>query len=422
MRRGLQIPILLAALALCAQQARADDKLDGTVRNATTGAAASGVDVILMQLQGGMETVGNTKTDAQGRFHFENPALGQRPMLVRAIYRGVNFHQAVPPGTSTVQVEVFDSTRDPKTVSFPSRVVVFQPNGSSLLVGEEFAVQNSAKPPAAYFRADGNFEFEVPEKAELNQVAAWGPSGMPTVQATIDRGTNRYAIAYAFRPGGNGVRVSYQLPYASNQATVRLKFPYATGHVILLAPPSVQVSGTGLQPSGTEQGMNVYAHDAVAAGTPMEINVSGTAPPPSASAPSDAGGGSAQDSGATVQVMPSRLDSLMWPVVGGFAALFALGAFFLFRRPVAVPAGGPNMEAALPASRPRRSGAPAPAAPPSTAPAMDTLDREVGTSLDALKDTLFRLELRRQAGTISEEEYSRKRAEAERILRDLVKG
>jgi hypothetical protein len=42
--------------------------------------------------------------------------------------------------------------------------------------------------------------------------------------------------------------------------------------------------------------------------------------------------------------------------------------------------------------------------------------------LDALKDTLFRLELRRQAGTISEEEYSRKRAEAERILRELVKG
>jgi hypothetical protein len=53
---------------------------------------------------------------------------------------------------------------------------------------------------------------------------------------------------------------------------------------------------------------------------------------------------------------------------------------------------------------------------------MDSLDRDVGTSLDALKDAMFRLELRRQAGTISEEEYSRKRAEAEKILRDLVKG
>ncbi len=419
MRRHLRLPILLGALALCSQQAQAEGKLGGTVRNATTGAPASGVDVILIQLQGGMETVGNTKTDTQGRFHFENPALGQRPMLVRAIYHGVNFHQSVPPGTDSVQVEVFDSTRDPKTVSFPSRVVVFQPNGSLLLVGEEFSVQNSSKPPAAYFRADGNFEFEIPERADLQQAAAWGPSGMPTVQATIDRGANRYAIAYAFRPGENGVRLSYQLPYPSNQATVRLKSPYATGHVLLLAPPSVQVTGAGLQPSGTEQGMNLYAHDAVAAGTPLEISVSGTAPPPSASAPGDAGGGSAQDSGATVQVMPSRLDGLMWPLVGGFAALFTLGAFFLFRRPVAVPAGGPSMGGEARVSKPRRSG---PSAAAAAAPGMDALDRDVGTSLDALKDALFRLELRRQAGTIPEEEYSRKRAEAEKILRDLVKG
>jgi hypothetical protein len=366
-----------------------------------------------------METVGNTKTDAQGRFHFENPALGQGPMLVRAIFGGVNFHQTVPPGANSVQVEVFDSTRDPKTVSFPTRVVVFQPNGASLLVGEEFSVQNGSKPPAAYFRADGNFEFEIPDKAELQQAAAWGPSGMPTVQATMDRGANRYAIAYAFRPGENGVRLSYQLPYPSSQATVRLKSPYAMGRVILLAPPSVQVTGAGLQPSGTEQGMNLYAHDAVAAGAAFEINVSGTAPPPSATPQGDPGGAAPRDSGGvTVQVLPNRLDRLMWPLIGGFAALFVLGAVFLFRRPLAIPAVGPPIETARSGSpRQSRAGTAAPA--PS---AMDSLDRDVGTSLDALKDAMFRLELRRQAGTISEEEYSRKRAEAEKILRDLVKG
>jgi hypothetical protein len=46
----------------------------------------------------------------------------------------------------------------------------------------------------------------------------------------------------------------------------------------------------------------------------------------------------------------------------------------------------------------------------------------VGTSLDALKDTLFRLELRRQAGTISEAEYTQERARTEKVLRDLVRG
>jgi hypothetical protein len=50
------------------------------------------------------------------------------------------------------------------------------------------------------------------------------------------------------------------------------------------------------------------------------------------------------------------------------------------------------------------------------------VDAAVGTSLDALKDTLFRLELRRQAGTIPEEEYNQERARAEKVLRDLVRG
>jgi hypothetical protein len=35
---------------------------------------------------------------------------------------------------------------------------------------------------------------------------------------------------------------------------------------------------------------------------------------------------------------------------------------------------------------------------------------------------MFRRELRRQTGTISDDEYSRERAKAERVLRDLVRG
>jgi hypothetical protein len=50
------------------------------------------------------------------------------------------------------------------------------------------------------------------------------------------------------------------------------------------------------------------------------------------------------------------------------------------------------------------------------------VDAAVGVSLDSLKDQMFRLELRRQAGTISEEEYARERARAEKVLRDLVRG
>ena len=50
------------------------------------------------------------------------------------------------------------------------------------------------------------------------------------------------------------------------------------------------------------------------------------------------------------------------------------------------------------------------------------VDAAVSSSLDSLKDQIFRLELRRQAGTISEEEYAQERARAEKVLRDLVRG
>ena len=50
------------------------------------------------------------------------------------------------------------------------------------------------------------------------------------------------------------------------------------------------------------------------------------------------------------------------------------------------------------------------------------VDAAVGLSLDSLKDQIFRLELRRQAGTISDEEYAQERARAEKVLRDLVRG
>ena len=66
---------LLLCIALFTQTAFAGT-LDGTVKNGTNGKIATGTDVILIQLQGGMQPVANTKTDAQGHYHFDNPQLG----------------------------------------------------------------------------------------------------------------------------------------------------------------------------------------------------------------------------------------------------------------------------------------------------------------------------------------------------------
>ena len=407
----------------------------GTVKNGTTGKPAADIEVILIQLQGGMQPVLNSKTDAQGQFTFDYPSIGARPMLIRAVYKGINFHQPLPPGRNEVQVEVFDPSRDPQTISVNTHFVIFQPNGANLEVGEEYAIKNESQPAQAYFRAEGNFDFAIPDGASLKQVAAQGPSGMPVVQAPIDRGKNKYSVAYAFRPGENGVRFSYELPYVNNTASVKLPTVYPGARLVVVAPPSVQIAGEGLQSGGQEQGMSIYSRDGLTVNSALTVAISGTATPPSnAASDTDAGAqnrdeqqGSGPASGAAIQAVPGRLDVLKWPLVGGFLGMFALLAVLLARRPVVAVAGGPTeMAGEAPATKAswKTAAAPVQAAPP--APTLATnlaqVDAAVGTSLDALKDTLFRLELRRHAGTISEEDYNQERARAEKVLRDLVRG
>jgi hypothetical protein len=427
MRMGTRLfgAIVLLAFAVIGAEA---GTIHGTVKNGTTGKPAAGIEVILIQLQGGMQPVANSKTDSEGQFSFENASLGAQPMLVRAVYHGVNFHQPAPPGKSEIQIEVFEPTADAKTINVPSHIVIVQPNGASLLVGEEYSIQNSGTPPKAYFRADGNFEFAIPDKAQLQQTAAWGPAGMPVVQAAIDKSKNHYAIAFAFRPGESGMRYSYELPYAGNAATLQLPTIYPAAKLLVLAPPSVQVTGEGLEAGGQEQGMTVYGRGTIPANTLYTLNISGTAPRASAGN-AEAGGQDAQGtSGPAISVIPGRLDVLKWPLIGGFVGLFALGAILLARKPVmavaAVSASPETATQAVPGTAPRRSSQTTTGVgvAGNGAASLADVDAAVGLSLDSLKDQIFRLELRRQAGTISEEEYAQERARAEKVLRDLVRG
>ena len=466
---------LLFLIAAAGATAATAGTLNGTVKNGTTGQVAAGADVILIQLQGGMQPVANTKTDAQGRFHFDNPQLGTGPMLVRVVYKGVNYHEPITPGKMNADIEVFEPTNDPKSFNVANHAIILQPNGADLMVGEEYMIANKTQPPLAFYRADGSFDFTLPDGADFNQASAWGASGMPVVQGTIDKGKNKMAIAFPFRPGESGVRLSYKVPYVGNRVTLHNVSPYSSERLIIAAPPTVQISGAGITAAGQDQGFNVYMRDNIAANAPVEISVSGTAPMPAASqgGGGPAGGSSAAGSGddsqnpsvnsradaasadapsASATTIPARLDSLKWILTGGFVSIFILGFAYLWLRPQ--PAGAPDgartTEADVPAPRATKkslarsaqqaasyasaadpaaqarvgTGAPSSAAQASRG-AVETIadvDSQVQGSLDDLKNNIFRLELRRQAGTISEDDYARERARVEKALRDLVQG
>ena len=397
----------------------------GTVTNGTTGKPAAGVDVILIQLQGTMKPIATTKTDAEGHYSFDNPALGAGPMLIRAVYHGVNYHEPATPGKTTVDVQVFEPTDKPSAFSVTAHAIILQPSGSDLVVGEEYNISNKTQPPVAYYRPGGSFQFALPDGAQLTDVSVVGTSGMPVVQSPVDQGNNKQAIDFPFRPGDSVVRISYHLPYPADQANLHFMSYYSADRLAFFAPPSVHFTGAGFVPGGEAQGFSVYMRDSVAAKTLISVSVSGTAPPP---APDNGGTNAANgsdsqnpsvnshaDSGeetpvASITTLPARLDSLKWILVGGFAALFALGLIYVLRQPEVGVAGAPNEMAAPPA----------PAAVTANSPS--NVDHEVRSSLDQLKDTLFRLELRREAGTIAEDEYVRERDRVQKTLRDLVKG
>lgn len=434
----------LFLLCLLAASPTSAGTLSGVVHNGTTGAIIPRQDVTLIQLQGGMQPLETVQTDAQGRYHFDRPEIGQGPMLVRAPYHGVNYNQNIPPGTATADIDVFEPSATASDITVVNHAIIFQPQGDNLVVGEEFSVHNVSKPPATYFSDKGTFEFMIPDGAQIGQVSAAGPAGMPLPQSAIDRRGKGHAIAFAFKPGENTVRISYRLPYTDNQAMLRVVSPLPAQRVVLAGPAGIQIASEGFAPAGNEQGFAFFAHEALAANSPVVVSVSGAGSAPAAGSAAGAGAQSssvppagAQESGpaaaiAPPTVFPPRIATVRWILIGGFALLLGLGVVYLWRQPrvAGVPAhagsAGPATNrqrdrAQLVASQQANHSA-ADAASRAPGSAVADLNRDVRLSLDDLKDTLFRLELRRQAGTISEEDYARERARMEAVLRTLVHG
>jgi hypothetical protein len=428
-----RIVLAIAAAFLAVSGAQAGT-VHGTVINRSTGKPAADIPLTLLNPTAGMVEVGSAKSDAQGQFTVTSDAIGMGPILIRATYKDNSFNTFLPPGRPEVDVDIYETSKDPKSITPDSHIIIFQPSGDKLIGAEEYHVQNNSNPPVAYFRTEGNFDFAIPEKATLQQVSAISSLGVAVPQASIDKGKGRYAIAYPFRPGETNIRLSYELAYPGNAATLKLPAACAGLKILVVAPPGVTVSGDGLKPAGQEQGMMVYTHDPLAAKASLTVLLSGVGNPQAA----DAGGAQGQQGGQegnsrteseNIQAVPGRLDDLKWPLMIGLAALFALGAIMLSRKQVVV-AEGPAAELKDAPVTPRKASAKAAkpalataAAPSAASPSsVAEVNAQVSASLDSLKDAIFRLELRKQAGTISEEEYARERARVEKLLRDLVHG
>jgi hypothetical protein len=423
-----RLSLILLTFGLLAVVAEAGT-LSGTVINRTTGKPEPNVALDFLSPMANMAELATATSDAQGHFSVTKDSIGTGPVLIRATFHDVSFNTFAPPGRPAIDVDVFEISKEPKTISVASHVIIFEPQEGKLVGAEEYAVQNASQPPVAFFRTEGNFDFSIPAGGTLGQVSTTTSSGMAVPQASIDKGNGHYGIAYAFRPGQTDVRLSYGLPYMDNSATVKLPASYPGAKILVVVPPGVTVSGDGLTAAGQEQGMMVFTHEALPAKGVLTIKLSGLAAGQPAADDQGQGGaqeGNSRQGGQEVIAAPSRLDDFKWYIFGGMVALFAMGAILVSRKQIVLPDVAQDAAAVGDAVKAPKLSAKAKKTPAATAASVAKVSAEVeqsvAVSMDSLKEQIFRLELRRQAETISEEDYEREKAGFDKLLRDMVQG
>ncbi len=418
---ALAATLLVSALA-------AGQALTGTVTNKTSGKPAAGDDVVLLNLAQGMSEAARTKTDARGHFSFASVEPG--PHLVRVNHQNVNYFSPAPPGFSSVDVTVYDVAKKLDGVSGNVDVVRVQSDGSSLQVMELYAVNNTSNPPRTLM-SDRPFEFYLPEGAQLDQTAARAPNGNGVnVSAVPEDEKGRYYIIFPLRPGETQFQVAYHLPY-SGQFTFqpRLVMPYQ--HIAVTLPKSMQFAALApgtYSPMNDESGGIVQVSNNLQPGKGPPFRVSGTGTlqeEAGAQQPAQAGGqsmpaGPGGGLGAPIDT-PDPLHNYRWAILAGVCAALVGGAFYVLKvQKPALAAGNSTLPEPV-ARRTAVANRPAVVVHDQSAQqvAVRVEDRSVSL-LDELKEEIFQLEVDRQQGRISSQEYAAAKAALDKMLKRAV--
>ena len=426
--------VLSLALAICTI-ASAAQTLTGTVTNGTTSKPAAGDDVILINLSNGMEEAAKTKVDASGKFSFKLTD-GGGPHLIRAIHQGVTYHQMAPPGTNSVEVQVYDVARKISEIALTADVTRVQADSGTLQGTRLFAVDNTSSPAKTQMN-DHNFEFYLPAGAKLESTQAKAPNGQPiAAEATPQAEKNRYAIQFPLRPGETQFQIEYTVPY-NGSATLDPKPLYPAQHVVVVLPKTMQFKAAeGVQfqsmQDPNQSDSIVEVAQGTQAGQSLGFTVSGTgtiSDTPSQTA-SGASRGQGNDNrpggglGAPIDA-PDPLQKYRWQILVGIAVILALGGWVVMRRQPAT-AGGMNV-VSVPETTPAPKRASAAKALTGTAVmATTTTAPSPSTShssmlLQALKEEIFELEVERKTGKITAAEYDKAKAALDQTLERALK-
>jgi hypothetical protein len=320
MRRLLLCSLLAIAPAFAA--------VDGVIVNGATGQPQPNTVVMLIQpTQAGMQTLGTTKTDAQGKFSFDNNDA-QGPRLIQAIFQGVQYNKMVPPGmlSTGLQIPVFASTNKAGTAKVTQHFIVLQPGEKEMTVSE--GLLYTGDPNLTYYDpVNGSVRFYVPPEATgLTSVTVNPAGGMPIQRPALKtKDPNIYKVDYPVRPGETRFDINYDVPTANPMIFADKEIhPEASSNLVV--PSGVTAKSDDLELAGQEPKTQASIYRIKNASFKVEVDGVGTLQQPE---------NSAEDSGQpqVQEVKPRIYASLYW-ILGMAFAILGLGSVLLARNAV----------------------------------------------------------------------------------------
>jgi hypothetical protein len=419
--------------------------LTGTVKNATTGKPGAGDEVILITLGQGMEEAGRTKADAKGNFSFKLDQQG--PHLIRVVHQEVTYHRMAPPGTTSVEVEVYDVGKKVEGIDVVADIMRFQAGNGNMQVERTFAVQNNSKPPRTQMN-EHNLEFYIPDGAKITEGQAMTAGGQPVKSDPVPEGAgskNKYSFLFPLRPGETRFNVIYTMPYTGS-VNIDPKSVYPLEHFVAIAPKAMQFSPASdsiykVAPFPGQPDANVEVASSTQPGQAMAFKLTGEgelAPPVDNNDQSSQGGSPQATSGPGGGLgppidAPDPLQKYRWYILGGIAAALIIGGVVVASRQQAANRAAargrasrglspmePDDEFEIPAPPSKRAARPVSRAQESGA---ERTSVSAGTSklLEGLKEELFELEVEHKQGRISQQEYEQTKAALDQTLQRALK-
>lgn len=351
-----------------------------------------------------------TQSDLNGSFTFKLDDVKQ-PRMLRVIHQGASYYKVVPPDTSSLQLYVYNVSKKVKGIVVTADVTRFQATGGALQAARLFAVKNDSAPPQTQM-GDRNFEFYLPEGAQIDHCMAGIPGGQPVRTFPLrQKEKNLYAFIFPLRPGETQFQVLFHMPY-KGAITIDPKPVYGVDHLVVMLPKKMHFTAA---PDAAFQVMSdprqsdaiVQVASNTKAGQPLTFTLSGTGALAETKAEKVEGVPSANalKSGSTVPDSPAGAGAVppaaaadpsakfQWYILGGLGVLLSAGTLSIARR----------------SKKRRMQHLARPQIQDDVVASRGTSEPVDGSRLilNDLKEQLFRLEVEHQQSRISQPEYEK---------------